>query len=184
MLFKQERYLAALTAANAAVGAALLQRVLTTHARSGTVLMVVLAVCSLYVIDRRQSFYRAGVQDQREIAAVIRTSRPQRWFGDLWLVNQVQFFAGPDAASLVVLQPSAREEDVVPGCLVIGGSRGRELVSLYVRASLPAFAQALWNEVRLPGWVEVLRIPRHRDAQRDSDLRIVCSPGSTHSSSR
>jgi hypothetical protein len=74
-----------------------------------------------------------------------------------------------------VLDSKATPDQVRDACVMLGGSRGVELLADYVNSTLPPFAQAVMATGVTPdNWVLVKRIPGRRSPQQSHDLTIYC----------
>jgi hypothetical protein len=175
MVYKQERFLMMVTAPLVVLAAYFLGE-LGRRSRAAAVLVVaVLFVTSVTASSRTRDGYRAGLADLRDVSADIRTNPGQIYWSDLWAVLHVRIFTRGQAQNLRVLDSWTTPDQVSGTCVILGGSRGAELLAGYVESTLPAFARHVLATGETPdNWVLVKRIPGRRSPQQSHDLTVYC----------
>jgi hypothetical protein len=177
MVFKQQRFLLMVTAPFAVLAAYFLRQVGRASQGAAIVMVVVLFVTSLTTISRTRDHYRSGLNDLRTMSTDVSSNPDRIFFGDLWAVLHVRIFTRHRAQNLKVLDAYTTREDVRHACVMLGGSRGMELLADYVESTLPAFARdVLTTGVAPSEWRLVKQIPGERSAQRLRDFRVFCVP--------
>jgi 4-amino-4-deoxy-L-arabinose transferase-like glycosyltransferase len=175
MVYKQERFLTMVTAPLLLLAAYFLRDVGRTSRIAATLVIVTLFATSLTAASRTRTHYRAGLADLRAVSADIRSNPGKVYWGDLWAVLHVRIFTRGKAQNLRVLDPQTKPDQVGGACVLLGGSRGAELLAGYVESTLPAFAQRVLATDETPdNWVLVKRIPGARSPQQSHDLTIYC----------
>jgi 4-amino-4-deoxy-L-arabinose transferase-like glycosyltransferase len=175
MVFKQERFALLITAPCLVLAAWLIAALGRRSRVAAAVVLMVLVATSVAAIARTRATYRAGLSDLRTATAHILQHPDRRYLGDFWAVEHVKIFSRYRATNAQVLDARATPADLSGACLMLGGSRGVELMSDYVASALPAFArQLLETGERLPGWSNELSIPGEVRAYRLRDFRIDC----------
>jgi 4-amino-4-deoxy-L-arabinose transferase-like glycosyltransferase len=177
MVFKQERYLLMLTAPLVVLAAYFLQRVGRISRIAAIVLLLVLFVTSVGAIARTRNYYRAGLSDLRTIAELVRSNPDRTFFGDLWAVLDLRIFTRYQAQNLRVLDTRTTRDEVRHACVMLGGSRGVELLADYVESTLPAFAREILDTGKAPPeWRLVEEIKGRHNPQRRQDFKVYCVP--------
>jgi hypothetical protein len=175
MVYKQERFLTIVTAPLLVLAAYFLRDVGRRHRLAVALVLAMMFATSLTAISRTRSYYRAGLADLRAVSADVRTNPDHIYWGDLWAVLHVKIFTRGRAQNLRVLDSNTAPEHVNGSCVILGGSRGAELLAGYVESTLPAFARTVLATGETPGnWVLVKRIPGARSPQQSHDLTVYC----------
>jgi len=176
MLFKQQRFLLALTAPLVVLAADLLHGIARGFRITAVALILALFVTSILAIVRTRRYYRAGLADMRAATDYV-VSHPERaFYGDLWAVEHVKIFSRYRAQSLRVLDSRTRPEDLAHACVMLGGSRGVELLSDYVESTLPSFARDVFESGVPIGWQVMQEIRGEGSPLRRHNLTIYCVP--------
>jgi hypothetical protein len=175
MVFKQERFLTILTVPLIALSACLLARTARRHPFATIGVLILLTITSVRAVDRTHAFYRSGLSDLRAVAGDV-LGQPDRIFHtDPWAETHLRIFTQYRAQNL---RGISREDGPYPGsdaCVIVGGSRGVELLADYVEGVLPAWARQLLSEEEPSAdWKLVRSVSGPRSAQRLHDLRIYC----------
>jgi hypothetical protein len=177
MVFKQERFALLLTAPCVVLAASFIAAIGQRSRVAGALVLAVVAVTSLGAIVRTRAVYRAGLADLRVATAHILNHPERRYFGDFWAVTHVAIFSRHRAANVHVLDAGAAPTDVRGACVMLGGSRGVELLADYVAAALPPFArQPLVTGAAPDDWMLVMLLDGPRTEFRRWDFRIYCVP--------
>ena len=109
------------------------------------------------------------------MSADIRSNPSHIYWGDLWAVLHVRIFTRGAARNLRILDSQTMPDQVSGACVILGGSRGAELLAGYVESTLPPFAQEVLATGGTPDdWVLVKKIPGARSAQQSHDLTVYC----------
>ena len=177
MVFKQPRFLMMLTAPLAIMAADLFRAAARRNRIAVGTVAVALFITSLSAVARTRRYYEAGLNDLRSVAGDVRASPARIFFGDLWAVLDVGIFTRHQARNLRVLAEGTTPDEVQHTCLMLGGSRGVELLADYVASTLPAFArEALETGSPPPGWQLVKEIKGEYSPLRRRDFRVYCLP--------
>jgi hypothetical protein len=177
MVFKQLRFLLMLTAPLMVMAACLLVAIGRKQPVTALILVVGLASTSLTAVAQSRDHYRSGLSDLRAAAAEVQSNPQRPYFGDLWAVLHLKMFTRYQTSNLAILDAGTNLDGVKGACLVLGGSRGVELLAAYVESTLPAFARAVLENGAAPaGWVLVKEIKGEPSPQRQHDLKIYCIP--------
>jgi hypothetical protein len=175
MVFKQERFLLMLTGPLLIVGAWFLRWIARRSRVATAAVLLGLFTTSIAAVAASRDFYRAGLADLRSIASDVRAHPELVYFGDLWAIGHLEIFTRYRASNVHVLDGRATEDQVKGACLVLGGSRGVELLADYVESTLPPFARSVLDSgVTPPGWTLVEEVRGPRTPQRRHDLRVYC----------
>jgi 4-amino-4-deoxy-L-arabinose transferase-like glycosyltransferase len=177
MIYKQPRFLLILTAPLMVIAADAL-RALWRRTRLATIVVVaVLLLTAVTSTIRTRAFYRGGLHDLRSVVSFVRGHPDVFFWSDSWAVEQLQIFANYAVPGFRILVPSTRLEDVRGSCVIVGGSRGVELLASYVESTYPAFIRrVLETGVAPPDWRIVQEVRGRSTFQRARDLRIYCVP--------
>lgn len=176
MVYKQPRFLMMITAPLLILAAYFLREVWRTSTRAALTVLMVLLATSLTVISHTRSYYRGGLADLRTVSADIQADPDRIYWGDLWAVLHVKIFTRGHAHNLRVLDTSTTLDHVGGACMVLGGSRGVELLASYVETTLPPFAREILAAGAPPvNWQVIRTIPGHSSAMRSRDLQVLCA---------
>lgn len=181
LVYRQWRFASFLTPAWIPLGGGVLA---AAWERSTAAAAVVLAVCAISgwpALVRNYEVLRGSQADMRSTAAFIQ-HRPERIYTDRFAVSILQYYMGSAEAAKQVRDISAlggalpAQGDLV----IIGGSRGIELLSEVWERDLPAWCPSTPEapDSSLPGWRVLLRIPGRHDMTRVHDLLILQHLGS------
>jgi hypothetical protein len=176
MLFKQQRFLLALTAPLVVLAADLLHTIARDFRIIAAALILALFATSLLAIARTRRYYRAGLEDMRAATDYVVSHPDRTFYGDLWAVEHVKIFSRYRVQSLRVLDARTEPGDLAHACVMLGGSRGVELLSDYVESTLPSFARDVLEGGVPTGWQVVQEIRGEHNPQRRHDLMIYCVP--------
>ena len=177
MMFKQQRFLLMLTAPFVVVAAYFLCAIGRTSQMASVLLMLVLFATSVAAITRTRDHYRAGLHDLRAVADLVHSTPDKVFFGDLWAVLHLKIFTRNRDPNLRVLDSGTTRDHVRHGCVMLGGSRGVELLAEYVESTLPVFARNVLETGEAPhDWKLVKEIKGERNPQRRHDFRVYCVP--------
>jgi len=177
MLFKQQRFLLMLTGPFMVLAAYFVRAIGQRSQLMAVALVLVLFVTSLAAIARTRSYYRDGLLQLRTAAEYVLENANRAYVGDLWAILHLKIFTRYRAPNLGVLDLRTSPADVAHACLILGGSRGVELLADYVESTLPPFArQVLDTGVAPPGWVRVREVKGNWNPLRYHDLAIYCPP--------
>jgi 4-amino-4-deoxy-L-arabinose transferase-like glycosyltransferase len=175
MVYKHERFLMVVTAPLLVVTAYFLRDVGRRSTVVAVLVLVAMFATSLTAIARTRTNYRAGLADLRAVSADIRANPGHTYWGDLWAVLHVRIFTRDNAQNLRVLDSTTTPDQLGGSCVVLGGSRGAELLADYVESTLPGFARQVLATGATPhNWVLVKKIPGARNPQQSHDLTIYC----------
>lgn len=177
MVFKQERFLLMLTAPLVVMAASFLSAVGRRSRLVAAVILIGLVLTSVDGAARTTAHYRESTSDLRSAARFV-TAHPERiFFGDWWAVEHVRIFSGYSANNLRVLSPQTTVSDLEGACVMLGGSRGSELLAGYVESTLPPFARDMLNPHATPaGWMLALDVKGPVSPLRLRDFKIYCAP--------
>lgn len=176
LVFKQTRFLVALSAVVAvligAAGRALALRRPWVAVAAG----VALVVTSLSAAAQGRDHYRSGVADLRAAMTFVAAYPERLIFTDPWAASHLQVFSRHRLTAVRNFTPAATEADLRGGCVLVGGSRGVELLAAYVESTLPPSVRAFVDAESTPppGWEVAFHVPGPRWAMRFRDLRIYC----------
>jgi Dolichyl-phosphate-mannose-protein mannosyltransferase len=177
MLFKQERFLGILTGPLVVMAAYFLCAIGRASRVAGILLAAALLVSSLSATAQTRDYYRAGLDDLRAAATNVEVTPEKVFFADYWAVLHMKIFSGYTARNLETLSPGDTIEKVKNGCVVLGGSRGVELLAGYVETTLPTFARGILDTGVAPeGWQLMRVVKGYHSPQRTHDLAIYCVP--------
>lgn len=175
MVFKQDRFLLTVSAPLLVLSAIALQALGARTRVALVAVLVILSITSFSATASTRSHYRGGLQDLRTLSRHVAERPEVTFFGDLWAVDHLRIFSGHRAQNLRVLTHETRPEDLRGACVILGGSRGVELLADYVESRLPPFARDVLVTGRAPeGWRLVEQIPGPRTAQRRHDAVLYC----------
>jgi 4-amino-4-deoxy-L-arabinose transferase-like glycosyltransferase len=175
MVYKQERFLTIVTAPLIVVAAYFLRDVGRRNRIALILVLVAMFATSMRAITQTRGYYRAGLADLRAVSADVRTNPDHTYWGDLWAVLHLRIFTRGQTQNLRVLDSQTKPDQVSGACVILGGSRGAELLAGYVESTLPPFALEVLETGRTPDdWVLVKRIPGTRSPQQSHDLTIYC----------
>jgi 4-amino-4-deoxy-L-arabinose transferase-like glycosyltransferase len=175
MVYKQERFLMMVTAPLVVLAAYFLREAGRRSRIAVVLVLVALFATSLTATSRTRTHYRAGLADLRAVSVDVRTNPNHIYWGDLWAVLHVKVFTRGRAQNLRVLDSNTTPDQVSGACVILGGSRGAELLAGYVESTLPAFARAVLATGDTPdNWVMVKKIPGARSPQQSHDLTVYC----------
>jgi hypothetical protein len=176
MLFKQDRFLLMLTAPLMILAADFLAHLASRHRFAVTIVLIALVATSLQAISQTQRYYRSGLQELRSVTNDIRQQPERTFYSDLWAVEHLTIFTQHRSTKLRVLTSDTSLAAVGSGCILLGGSRGVELLSEYVEGSLPRFARdVLAGGEPPPGWRLVKELRGLLNAQRQHSMKLYCS---------
>ena len=175
MVFKQERFLAILTVPLIALAACSLARVAPRQPLAVAAVLVLLTASSVQAIEKTRTFYRAGLSDLRAIADDV-LSQPRRTFHtDPWAETHLRLFTQHRADNLRSMNRDDAPYTEPDACIIVGGSRGIELLANYVESGMPAWARQLAALGQPPpDWQLIRSVSGPRTVQRRGDLRIYC----------
>jgi 4-amino-4-deoxy-L-arabinose transferase-like glycosyltransferase len=177
MLFKQPRFLMMVTAPLIVVAADFVRMVALRSRMAAAILALALFVTSLAAIARTRQYYRAGLHDLRSAAGHVRANPNRLFFGDLWAVLDVGIFTRHQTHNLRVLAETTAPDEVRHSCIMLGGSRGVELLADYVASTLPLFArQVLETGSPAPGWQLAMEVEGESSPQRLHNFSVYCVP--------
>lgn len=177
MVFKQQRFLLMLTAPFVVMAAYFLCAIGRTNRLIAALLMLILFATSVAAIARTRHHYRAGLYDLRAVVDDVRSNPDRIFFGDLWAVLHLKIFTRNRASNLRVLDSGTTRDYLRHGCVMLGGSRGVELLADYVESTLPGFARDILETGAAPhDWTLVKEIKGQRNPQRRQDFRVYCLP--------
>jgi hypothetical protein len=177
MIFKQERFLLMLTGPLVVLAAGFLHAIGRRSLTAAVVIVVALFATSIGAIERTWQYYRSGLHDLRSVASLVRSYPTRVFYGDPWAVEHVRIFTRYEAGNLRILDARTTQDELRHACVMLGGSRGVELLAEYVESTLPAFArQVLGSGIAPPEWALVGVIEGGRNAQRRHDLEVYCLP--------
>ena len=177
MVFKQERFLLMITAPLVVMAASFLHAVASRSRLAAAMVLTGLVVTSVEGMAQTRTHYRGGLSDLRAATRFV-VARPDRVvFGDWWAVEHVRIFSRYSAENLRVLNPQTTPGDLQGACVMLGGSRGAELMAGYVESTLPQFARDMMNPHATPaGWTLALTIAGPVSPLRLRDFIIYCAP--------
>jgi Dolichyl-phosphate-mannose-protein mannosyltransferase len=176
MLFKQQRFLMMLTAPLVVMAAYFLHAIGCRNQLAAAVVTTILCVTAVSATARTRNYYRAGLSDLRAAASDVRANPDKMFFGDQWAVFHVRMFTRYEAQNLSVLNSADTTTTIRHGCLMLGGSRGPELLADYVESTLPTFARALLDgRSSAQGWRLIKEIKGVRTPLRTHDFRVYCA---------
>jgi len=176
MLFKQQRFLMMLTAPLLVIAAYFLHAMGRRSQLAAVVVTTIVCVTALSATARTRNYYRAGLSDLRAAASDVRANPDRMFFGDQWAVFHVRMFTRYEAQNLSVLNSADTPSTVRHGCVMLGGSRGPDLLADYVESTLPAFARALLDGgSSAQGWRLIEEIKGVRTPLRTHDFRVYCA---------
>lgn len=180
MVYKQERFLLMLTAPLAVIGAYFVTAIGRRSRPGAAAVLLVLFATSLAAIDRTRDYYRSGLADLRAVTPQVLQLGDRTVFSDFWAVHHVQIFSGYRARNLRVLDQHTKPGDVGEGCVLLGGSRGVELLADYVEGALPAFLREIDDLHNVPaGWRRIATFAGPKNMLRRMDLTLYCLERST-----
>jgi hypothetical protein len=134
-----------------------------------------LSASSLHAAAQTSKYYRGGLEDLRELSDLILKEPTRTFWGDLWMVEHVKIFSRYKAANIAVVTAAESAATMQNACLVVGGSRGVELLSDYVLSTLPEFAKDAWQRESGPREATLVwRRIGYRNGQRLHDMRVYC----------
>lgn len=175
MVFKQERFLLMLTAPLIVTAAFFVVAVGRRHRAAIVVVLLVLFATSLTAIDRTRTYYRSGLADLRAVTPRVLELGDRPVFGDFWAIHHVTIFSGYRAHNLRVLDQHTKPGDLGQGCVLLGGSRGVELLADYVEGGLPPFVRDIDGAHDAPReWSAVATFAGPRNIFRRIDLTLYC----------
>jgi 4-amino-4-deoxy-L-arabinose transferase-like glycosyltransferase len=175
MVYKQERFLTIVTAPLLVLAAYFLRDVGRRYKLAVALVLTMMFATSLTATSRTRGYYRAALADLRAVSADIRNNPDHVYWGDLWAVLHVKIFTRGRAQNLRVLDSHTAPDQVRGSCVILGGSRGAELLAGYVESTLPEFARKVLATGETPDdWVLVKRIPGARSPQQSHDLTVYC----------
>lgn len=178
MVYKQERFLLMLTAPLAVVAAFFVVAIGRRSPLAAAAVVLLLFATSLAAIVRTRDYYRAGLTDLRAVTPYVLELGNRPVFSDFWAVHHVQIFSGYRAHNLRVLSPDTSPADVGRGCVLLGGSRGVELLADYVEGALPAFLREIVDPRDVSNdWQAVATFAGPRNMFRKTDLSLYCVGG-------
>jgi hypothetical protein len=175
MVFKQERFVLMLTAPLIVPAADFLEHLATRHRVAVAIVLVALLLTSLAAISQTQRYYRSGLQELRSVANDVETLPDRTFYGDFWAVDHLMIFTQHRARNLRVLHPNTSLVEIGTSCVVLGGSRGVELLAEYVEGSLPRFARDILAGGQPPaGWRLVKELRGPLNPQRQHVMQLYC----------
>jgi MFS family permease len=174
MMFKQDRFLLILTAPLVVLAGYFLRSMAARSRLAVAVVLIALFATSIAAMARTRGHYRSGLHDLRVITEHVRSHPDRIFFGDLWAIEHLTIFTRHGASNLRVLDVQG-PHDLEGACVILGGSRGVELLADYVASTLPPFVRQILYSAEAPaGWTLVTEIEGPRDGQRHRDLRLYC----------
>jgi hypothetical protein len=177
MVFKQERFALLLTAPSIVLAASLVAAIGRKSRVLAALVLIVVAATSGVAIARTRAVYRGGLADLRAATTHVLAHPDRRYLGDHWAVEHVRIFSRHRAGNVQVLDARATPADPSGACLMLGGSRGVELLADYVTATLPPFARDVLVTGAAPAdWRLVMLVDGPRSDFRRWDFRIYCVP--------
>ena len=177
MVFKQQRFLLMLTAPFVLLAAYFLVAIGRRTRVTAAVLIVTLFVTSIAAIARTRNYYRSGLRDLRTIADYVLSNPDRAFVGDFWAVLDLRIFTRYQAHNLRILDSHTTRDDLRHACVMLGGSRGVELLADYVESTLPTFAREILSTGAVPSdWKLVREIKGELSAQRRRDFKVYCVP--------
>jgi hypothetical protein len=177
MVFKQQRFLLMLTAPFLVLAAWLLRTIDSRNRAAAVLMTLVLFITSLAATAGSRDYYRSGLADLRSAADDVRLNTDKVFFGDLWAILHLRIFTRYKAQNLATLEANATRDRINDGCIMLGGSRGVELLADYVESTVPGFARTVLDSgIAPPDWTMIKEIKGERSAHRRHDFRIYCVP--------
>jgi len=177
MVFKQERFLLMLTAPLVVIAASFLRAVGARSPPAAATALILLVATSLEGSARTRAHYRAGVSDLRAATRFVTTHPDRVVYGDFWAVEHVRIFSRYRAENVRVLDRHTTLTDIQRACVMLGGSRGAELMASYVESTLPPFAQQMLSaNPTSAGWTVALEVEGPVSPLRLRNLRVYCAP--------
>jgi 4-amino-4-deoxy-L-arabinose transferase-like glycosyltransferase len=175
MLPKSARFLMMATPALVVASAWFVNQLRRRSAIAMGAISLLLVITSVTAAARTSAYYRAGLHDLRALTSLVMNEPNTIFWGDLWMVEHVTIFSGYQATNLAVLQRDTSVDQLRGGCLVVGGSRGSELVSDYVVSTLPEFARQATAATSPPADATLIReIRGFTSPLRTTNLRVLC----------
>ena len=172
MVFKQERFLLVLTAPLLVIIADFLRSISQGSRVVVAVVVAALMASSWQANAHTQEFYRAGLHDLRTIASEIQADPNRTYWSDFWAIEHIRIFTKYRAENLRVIDPQM-PQTLDDACLVLGGSRGVELLADYVSSTLPEFLRHILETGRAPaGWTLEKEIRGAKNPERTHDLKV------------
>jgi len=177
MVYKQQRFLLTETAPLAVLAAYFLSSFAGRFRMPAAALVLILFATSIVATARTRQYYRAGLSDLRVATEYVRSHSDRIFYGDFWAVEHIKIFSRYRTQNLRVLNSRTEPAELRHACVILGGSRGVELLSDYVESTLPSFAREIM-ERRVPNadWPSVLEIGGELGPMRRRNLTIQCAP--------
>jgi 4-amino-4-deoxy-L-arabinose transferase-like glycosyltransferase len=177
MIYKQARFLLILTAPLVVIAADALRACWQRIPAAAALVAVLLLATSITSTMRTRAYYRSGLEDLRSAAGFVRRHPELVFWSDTWAVEHLRIFSGYTARDLRVLVPSTPIALLRGSCLVLGGSRGVELLASYVEATYPPLVREVLRTGIAPAdWRLVQEVKGKATFQRARDLRVYCVP--------
>jgi 4-amino-4-deoxy-L-arabinose transferase-like glycosyltransferase len=177
MIYKQPRFLMILSAPLLVIAADALHALWQRRRVAAVVILLFVAGTSLTSSSRTHAFYRGGLQDLRSVAGFVRAQPDIVFWSDLWGVEFLRIFTDYAVPDMRALNETTRLDQLRGSCLVLGGSRGVELLASYIESSYPPFIRQVLHTGYVPVEWRLVREERGPVTfQRSRDLRVYCVP--------
>jgi len=181
-IYKQLHYLSVLTPAALPFAGRALAALWNLSRYLGAGLLSVVVLSSLPALRHDYQVLRGSQADLRTAAGYLESSQKTIWSDHLALDN-LKFYLGGRASqmSLRELSRASQPSAIEDGYVLLGGSRGIEIVSRAVLDGIPEWAREITRNAdhAPPGWRKVLTVPGPRNECREFDLVVfeVSRPG-------
>ncbi|MGH9371587.1 MAG: ArnT family glycosyltransferase [Vicinamibacterales bacterium] len=175
LVYRQWRFASLLTPAWVPLGGALLAWIWEKSTAAAAVVLVVTVVSGWPSFIRNYDALRGSQSDMRAVAAFIE-NRPEPIYTDRFAVSILQYYLG-SAEHAKQLRDLSTLRGALPAkgdLVIIGGSRGIEILAEVWEADLPAWCRSALDAPDVPpGWRLLLRIPGTEELTRLHDLLIL-----------
>jgi hypothetical protein len=113
------------------------------------VLLIFLIFTSLITIEKNYSFLRDGINDTREAAMFLKSLPAKTVYTDYLASGQIEYFMGGNYSGSFVNMYGLSLEDIKNGYVIVGGSRGCDILGSTVMEMVPNFAKNPPNDWKL-----------------------------------
>ncbi len=174
LIFKDPRFLAVLTPAVAMLSSFFLLEVWKLNDYVFLIAVFFLLLSSFALIKQDYDFYRSSIYDLREASSLVRDNPQTLFFSDYLAVNNLNILTNHRMENMRYMDRATRQKELEGSYVILGGSRGLDVMTEYVTNLLPSFAtRATEKPEDVPEkWVLVKEIKGEKSPVRANNMRI------------
>jgi len=174
MIFKDPRFLTLITVPSIILMSYFLLEVRSLNKKIFNFLILILFITSLLYIQKDYNIYRNSLNDLRETTNFLIQNNEKIIFGDYLAINNIEIFSKFKLKNLKFLNKDTKIEELNNSYVILGGSRGFDVMTDYVFSISPEFIREFTlNNEKIPNnWVLIKQINENKTPTRRFDLKI------------